>query len=57
MKVIGGDKSQQVPAVELLSSPAMTGALEDVYSQFWNTPNASVDQFIEKIVGVLKQEL
>jgi glucose/mannose transport system substrate-binding protein len=56
MKVIG-DKSQQVPAVELLSSPAMTGALEDVYSQFWNTPNASVDQFIEKIVGVLKQEL
>ncbi|KJV08095.1 sugar ABC transporter substrate-binding protein, partial [Elstera litoralis] len=56
MKVIG-DKAQQVPAVEMLSSPAMTGALEDVYSQFWNTPNASVDQFIEKIVGVLKQEL
>lgn len=56
MKVIG-DKTQQVPAVELLSSPAMTGALEDVYSQFWNTPGQSVDQFIEKILGVLKQEL
>lgn len=56
MKVIG-DKSQQVPAVEMLSSPAMTGALEDVYSQFWNNPNQTVDQFVEKILGVLKQEL
>ncbi len=56
MKVVG-DRSQQVPAVEMLSSPAMTGALEDVYSQFWNTPTQTVDQFIEKILGVLKQEL
>lgn len=56
MKVIG-DRSQQVAAVEMLSSPAMTGALEDVYSQFWNTPTQTVDQFIEKILGVLKQEL
>lgn len=50
------DKTQQVGAIELLSPPAMTGALEDVMSQFWNTPTMTTDQFIDKIGGVLKQQ-
>lgn len=56
MKLIA-DKSQQVGSVEMLAPPAMLGALEDVYSQFWNTPSQTTDQLIEKVVAVLKQQL
>jgi glucose/mannose transport system substrate-binding protein len=48
------DKGAQLPSQELLSPPAQTGAMEDAISQFWNT-NMTADQFVEKVVGVLKQ--
>ena len=49
------DKTQQVASVQMLAPPAMNGAMEDLISQFWNGPGMTTDQFIDKIVGVLKQ--
>src|SRR6185503_16658050 len=48
------DKSHQLPAQELLSPPAMTGAVEDAISLYWNTPSMSADAFALKIADVLK---
>lgn len=56
MKLVA-DKSQQVASVEMLAPPSMNGALEDVYSQFWNTPSMTTDQFVEKVIGVLRQQM
>jgi glucose/mannose transport system substrate-binding protein len=53
MKLLA-DKSHQVPAQELLSPPAMTGAIEDVISQYWNTPAMTTDAFVAKVAAVLK---
>jgi glucose/mannose transport system substrate-binding protein len=49
------DKSHQVPAQELLSPPALTGAIEDVISQYWNTPSMTADAFVSKVAAVLKE--
>jgi glucose/mannose transport system substrate-binding protein len=49
------DKSHQVPAQELLSPPALTGAMEDVISQYWNTPSMTADAFVSKVAAVLKE--
>jgi glucose/mannose transport system substrate-binding protein len=54
MKLLA-DKSHQVPAQELLSPPALTGAIEDVISQYWNTPSMTADVFASKIAAVLKE--
>ena len=48
------DKSQQVPSQEMLSPPALTGAIEDAISQYWNTPSMTADAFAAKVVGILK---
>jgi len=48
------DKNQQVPAQEMLSPPALTGAIEDAISQYWNTPSMTADVFATKVVGILK---
>lgn len=49
-------KESQVPAQELLSAPALTGAMEDVISQFWNTPSMKADDFIAKVSQTLAQQ-
>ena len=49
------DKSQQAPAQELLTPPAVTGAVEDVISSFWNNPGQSTDTFAQKFGEALKQ--
>jgi len=54
MKLLA-DKTHQVPAQELLSPPAMTGAIEDVISQYWNTPAMTTDAFVAKVAAVLKE--
>ena len=48
------DKSQQVPSQEMLSPPALTGAMEDAISQYWNTPAMTADAFAAKVAGILK---
>ncbi|CAN7226808.1 ABC transporter substrate-binding protein [Bosea sp. LjRoot9] len=49
------DKKHQVASQEMLSPPALTGAMEDVISQYWNTPAMSADAFMAKVADVLKQ--
>jgi glucose/mannose transport system substrate-binding protein len=49
------DKNHQIAAQELLSPPAMTGAIEDVISQYWNNPSMASDAFVTKVAEVLKQ--
>ncbi len=49
------DPASQVAANELLSPPAITGAVEDLVSQFWNDPSMTVDAFIAKVSSALSQ--
>ncbi len=49
------DPASQVAANELLSPPAITGAVEDLVSQFWNDPSMPVDGFIDKVSSALTQ--
>jgi glucose/mannose transport system substrate-binding protein len=37
-----------------LSPPALTGAIEDAISQYWNTPAMTTDAFATKVAGILK---
>ena len=50
------DASTQVPANEMLSPPALTGAIQDLISQFWNEPNMTVDAFISRVANTLSQQ-
>ncbi len=58
-KAIGwlGDTHAQVPANELLAPPAVTGAVEDVVSQFRNQPDMTVDAFVDQVVKAVSQPL
>jgi glucose/mannose transport system substrate-binding protein len=58
-KAVGwlADKTAQVPANELLSPPALTGAIEDIISQFWNDDTMTVDAFVAKAATALAQPL
>lgn len=48
------DPKKQVEAMELLSTPDLTGALQDVITQYWNNPGMSVDTFVEKFAGAMQ---
>jgi glucose/mannose transport system substrate-binding protein len=50
------DASAQVPANEMLSPPALTGAVEDIISQYWNNPAMTPDAFITKVASTLSQQ-
>jgi glucose/mannose transport system substrate-binding protein len=49
------DANAQVPANEMLSPPALTGAVQDLISQYWNDPNMTPDAFIAKVASTLSQ--
>jgi glucose/mannose transport system substrate-binding protein len=51
------DESAQVPANELLSPPALTGAVQDIISQYWNDASMTTDAFIQKVSDALSQPL
>jgi glucose/mannose transport system substrate-binding protein len=51
------DENAQVPANELLSPPALTGAVQDIISQYWNDASMTTDAFIGKVVAALSQPL
>lgn len=51
---MAADPAQQAPSQELLTPPAVTGAIEDVISSYWNTPSQTVDQFADKFAAALK---
>jgi glucose/mannose transport system substrate-binding protein len=51
------DPNTQVPANELLSPPALTGAMEDVISAYWNNSDMTTDDFLKRVADVLSQPL
>jgi glucose/mannose transport system substrate-binding protein len=50
------DPNAQVPANEMLSPPALTGAIEDLISQYWNDPATSPDALIARMADTLGQQ-
>ena len=50
------DASAQVPSNEMLSPPALTGAVEDLISQYWNDRTMTTDTFIAKVGATLTQQ-
>jgi glucose/mannose transport system substrate-binding protein len=48
------DPAKQVEAMELLSTPDLTGALQDVITQYWNNPSMTVDTFVDQFVGAIQ---
>jgi hypothetical protein len=47
------DPSRHVPNPDMLMTPDMTGAVQDVITKFWNT-NQSVDDAMKALQGALK---
>jgi glucose/mannose transport system substrate-binding protein len=53
LKVLN-DKARQVPGWNFLLHPDLAGAIQDVVSEFWNTPSMTTDQFIDKVVEAVE---
>ncbi|MEJ1161903.1 ABC transporter substrate-binding protein [Prosthecomicrobium sp. N25] len=51
------DPKAQAPAVELMTPATVTGAVEDVISQYWNNPSMPVDDFLNKFAAALKSDI
>ncbi len=47
------DPQRQIPAVEMLVTSDVTGATEDVISNYWNTPSMTAAAFADKFAGAL----
>jgi len=48
------DEAKQVPSINFLASPDLVGALDDVVTEFWNTPDMSVDQLVDNIANAIE---
>jgi glucose/mannose transport system substrate-binding protein len=42
------DPKRQVPTTDFLISPDLSGALDDVITQYWNNPGMTADEFVAK---------
>ena len=51
------DPKHQAPNISIVVPASVVGAVEDVVSQFWNTPAMSIDDFIAKYAVALKSDL
>jgi len=48
------DPARQVPTTDFLISPDLSGALDDVITQYWNNKNMTTDQFVAKFSDAMK---
>jgi glucose/mannose transport system substrate-binding protein len=48
------DPKRQVPTTEFLISPDLSGALDDVITQYWNDLGMTADQFVQKFVAAFE---
>jgi len=48
------DPANQVEAMEIISTPNFTGAMQDAITQYWNTSSMSADAFVEKVVTAMR---
>jgi glucose/mannose transport system substrate-binding protein len=48
------DPANQVEAMELISTPNFSGAMQDAVTQYWNNPNMTADTFIDKVIAAMR---
>ena len=48
------DPRKQLPSITYLISPDETGALNDVITQYLNTPSETPDDFVAKFAAAVK---
>jgi glucose/mannose transport system substrate-binding protein len=48
------DPAKQIESINMLASPDLVGAVEDVITEFWNTPDMPIDTFIENYQGAIE---
>lgn len=48
------DESRQIPSDNFLTTPDMYGALQDVITEYWNTPSMDVDTFVENYASAMR---
>jgi glucose/mannose transport system substrate-binding protein len=48
------DPKRQVPTTDFLISPDLSGALDDVITQYWNNAGMSADEFVAKFVAAFE---
>jgi glucose/mannose transport system substrate-binding protein len=48
------DPARQVPTTDFLISPDLSGAVDDVITQFWNNPGMTSDEFVQKFVDAFQ---
>jgi glucose/mannose transport system substrate-binding protein len=48
------DPEQQIPSDNFLTTPDMYGALQDVITEYWNSPSMDVDTFVENYASAME---
>jgi glucose/mannose transport system substrate-binding protein len=48
------DPDRQIPSDNFLTTPDMYGALQDVITEYWNTPSMDVDTFVENYASAME---
>jgi glucose/mannose transport system substrate-binding protein len=48
------DPARQIPSDNFLTTPDMYGALQDVITEYWNTPSMDVDTFVENYASAME---
>ncbi|HSA79779.1 MAG TPA: ABC transporter substrate-binding protein [Geminicoccaceae bacterium] len=48
------DAEQQIPSDNFLTTPDMYGALQDVITEYWNSPSMDVDTFVENYASAME---
>jgi glucose/mannose transport system substrate-binding protein len=48
------DPARQIPSDSFLTTPDMYGALQDVITEYWNTPSMDVDTFVENYASAME---
>ena len=43
-----------MPTTDFLISPDLSGALDDVITQYWNNPAMTVDEFVAKFAAAMQ---
>ena len=53
-RTILSDPANQVEAMELVSTPDFSGAMQDAVTQYWNTPSMTADAFVQRVVAAMR---
>jgi glucose/mannose transport system substrate-binding protein len=48
------DPARQIGSVNFLVTPDLLGALDDVITEFWNTPTMAADTFVQNFVAAIQ---